>query len=609
MSPFVGRERELALLQDHLAAARGGQGQVVGVVGAPGMGKTRLLTEFCRRVPAHQVTMYEGRCLSYGQGIPYLPVRDLVRQVCGLAEGAAVAEHTTAVRQRLHASGITIEGDVALLLLLLDLPVALECLAHLSPEARQARTFGLLRHLVLDAAQHQPLVLVVENVHWSDPTSEAWLASLVERLPEAPVLLLGTYRPGYQPAWGAHAAVTQVAVLALHASESRTIVQAVLGTAALPEARLRAIVARAGGNPFFLEELAWHAVAQEGVDTPEAVPATVHAVVAARLDQLPPDEKRLLQTAAVLGTDVPFALLRHIADVSEPDLYCGLAHLHAAAFLSETRLFPEPAYTFKHALTQEVAYDSLLRERRRGLHARIVEALEALAPDQGAGQAERLAHHAFQGELWDKAVTYGQQAEPGPEYRGAFGESLIYYEQALQACAHLPDHGDTRVQAIDLRLTMGGALSARGEHRRRLALLREAEALARALDDRTRLGRVLAGMAHALMVTGDHAGAIAAGQQALELATALGECVLQMYVTHNLGQVYYAIGDFGRAAEVLRWNVEAADRGSDTHSTDVRIRSRAWLAQTLGASGPSRRASAMGRRLSASPREQARWNH
>ena len=128
-------------------------------------------------------------------------------------------------------------------------------------------------------------------------------------------------------------------------------------------------------------------------------------------------------------------------------------------------------------------------------------------------------------------------------------------------------------------------MSARGEHRRRLALLREAEALARALDDRTRLGRVLAGMAHVLMVTGDHAGAIAAGQQALELATALGERVLQMYVTYNLGQVYYAIGDFGRAAEVLRWNVEAADRGSDTHSTDVRIRSRAWLAQTLSAFG------------------------
>jgi class 3 adenylate cyclase len=201
MSPFVGRERELMLLLDHLTAALRGQGQVVGLVGAPGMGKTRLLTEFYRRVPGNQATVYEGQCLSYGQGTPYLPVRDIVQQVCGLAVGAEVAKHVAAVQQRLHACGITAEDDVALLLLL-DLPVAPECLARLSPEARQVRTFALLRHLLLDAAQRQPLVLVVENLHWSDPTSEAWLASLVERLPGAAVLLLGTYRPGYQPAWG-----------------------------------------------------------------------------------------------------------------------------------------------------------------------------------------------------------------------------------------------------------------------------------------------------------------------------------------------------------------------------------------------------------------------
>ncbi len=232
---------------------------------------------------------------------PYLPVRDLLRQVCGLAEGDATAEHTAAVQQRLHASGMTAEDDVALLLQLLDLPVAPEGLARLSPEARQARTFALLRHLVLHAAQQQPLVLVVENLHWSDPTSEAWLASLVERLAEAAVLLLGTYRPGYQPPWGAHAAVTQVALPPLRAPDSRAVVQAVLGAVALPEARLRAIVAQAAGNPFFLEELAWHAVEQGGPDTPGAVPETVHAVLAARMDRLPPEAKRLLQTAAVIG--------------------------------------------------------------------------------------------------------------------------------------------------------------------------------------------------------------------------------------------------------------------------------------------------------------------
>jgi class 3 adenylate cyclase len=409
-SSLVGRERELALLQDHLALAMAGQGQVVGVIGEPGMGKTRLVAEFCRRLSGAQVTVYEGRCLSYGQATPYLPVRDLMRQVCGLMDGDEVTEQVAAVQQRLQASGLTAAEDVALLLELLNLPGPLEGLARLSAEAQRVRPFALLRHLILDAAQRQPLLLVMENLHWSDPTSEAWLASLAERLPGAAVLLLGTYRPGYQPAWGAHTAVTQVAVPPLRAQDGRTAVQAVLGAVLLPEARLRALVAQAGGNPFFLEELAWRAVEQSGGETSGAVPETVHAVLAARLDRLPLEEKRLLQTAAVIGTEVPLPLLEAIADLPEEALHRGLAHLHAAEFLYETQVVPEFTYTFKHVLTREVAYGSLLQERQRVLHARMIEVLEALAPDRGAEPVERLAHHALRGEVWGKAVTYGQQA-------------------------------------------------------------------------------------------------------------------------------------------------------------------------------------------------------
>ena len=184
-----------------------------------------------------------------------------------------------------------------------------------------------------------------------------------------------------------------------------------------------------------------------------------------------------------------------------------------------------------------------------------------------------------------RPCTYCQQAGARAHDRAAFREAVAAFEQALQALAHLPEHGDTRGLAIELRLALGGSLSALGEHGRRLALLGEAEALARALDDRARLGRVLAGMANVLRMTGDHDGAIAAGQQALELAAALGDSALQVQASYPLGQAYYAIGDFGRAAELLRRNVEAADRESGTPSTDVRIRSRAWLARTLSALG------------------------
>jgi tetratricopeptide (TPR) repeat protein len=234
-----------------------------------------------------------------------------------------------------------------------------------------------------------------------------------------------------------------------------------------------------------------------------------------------------------------------------------------------------------------VAYGSLLLERRRVLHACLVEALEALAPERVGEQVERLAHHAVRGEVWAKAVTYGQQAGARAYDRAAFREALAAFEQALQALAHLPEDGDTGVRAVDLRLALGFSLVALGEYGRQLALLGEAEARARALDDRARLVQVLAQMTIALRATGDFDGAITAGQQALALANEQGDSVLQMQAALYLGLAYYNINDFGRAAELLWRNVEAVDRGSGTLtlSTDMQIRSRAWLARTLSMLG------------------------
>jgi tetratricopeptide (TPR) repeat protein len=288
----------------------------------------------------------------------------------------------------------------------------------------------------------------------------------------------------------------------------------------------------------------------------------------------------------VVGTDVPFTVLQTIADVPEVVLHRGLAHLQAAAFLYETRLFPEPDYSFTHTLTHEVAYGSLLLERRRVLHARILGALEALAPDRVAEQVERLAHHAVRGEVWDKAVTYCQQAGARAHDRAAFREAVAAFEQALQALVHLPEPSDTRGLAIELRLALGRSLAALGEYGRWLALLGEAEALARALDDRARLGQVLAQMGRLRRITGDYDGAIAAGRQALALATELGDSTLQVQASYRLGQVYVNIGDFGRAAELLRRNVEGADREeSGPPSIASRLLSQAWLAVTLSALG------------------------
>ena len=541
--------------------------------------------------------MLESASVSYGKATPYFPVIDLLKRY------AHVEEHDDPRTIRAKVTGQVLTLDEALqdtipaLLSLLDALPGDSPFLQLDPSQRRQRTLTALKRVLLRESQVQPLLLVFEDLHWIDSETQALLDSLVESLPTARLLLLVNYRPEYQHGWGAKTYYTQVRLDPLPLASAEELLQVLLGDdpGLVPLKQL--LIARTEGNPFFLEESV-RTLVETGVLGGERgayrldtalqslqVPATVQAVLAARIDRLPPEEKRLLQTAAVIGTEVPLPLLQAIAELPEEALHRGLAHLQAAEFLYETRLFPEPEYTFKHALTHEVAYGSLLQERRRALHARIVEALEALAPDRVAEQVERLAHHALRGEVWDKAVTYCQQAGARAYDRAAFREAVASFEQALQALAHLPEHGDTRVLAIELRLALGGPLSALGEYGRRLALLGEAEALARALDDRARLGRVLAQMAHVLRMTGDLDGAMAAGQQALELAAALGDSALQVQASHHLGQAYYAIGDFGRAAELLRRNVEAADRESGTPSTDLRIQSQAWLARTLSALG------------------------
>jgi tetratricopeptide (TPR) repeat protein len=319
------------------------------------------------------------------------------------------------------------------------------------------------------------------------------------------------------------------------------------------------------------------------------MPATVHAVLAARIDRLPPEDKHLLQTAAVIGHEVPLPLVQAIAELPAEALHRGLAHLQAAEFLYETRLFPEQEYTFKHALTHEVAYNSLLQERRRALHARIVAAVERLYADRLPEQAERLAQHAVRGEVWDKAVAYCRQAGTKALARAAFREVVGYSEQALAALRHLPESRATQEQAIDLRLDLRGALLELGELRQMLAHLGEAATLAAALGDQPRRGRVAAFMCRYLREMGDHDSAVAAGQQALAVAETRGDVALRVMAQQFLGVAYYALGDHRRALGVLRSNVELLTGDLIRESFGVvgypAVNSRAWFVRCLAELG------------------------
>jgi class 3 adenylate cyclase/tetratricopeptide (TPR) repeat protein len=611
LTRFVGRDQELVTLTQALAHAGQGHGQLVALLGEAGVGKSRLVYECVHGHATQGWRVLESTAVSYSTATPYFPMIDLLKRYCQVDDGDDVRTIRTKVTRQVLTLDETLQDTLPALLALLDAVPDDSSLLSLDPLQRRQRTLDALQRVLRRESQGQPLLLVCEDLHWIDTETQAVLDRLVESLPTARLLLLVTYRPAYQHGWGSKTYYTQVRLDPLPPASAEAFLAVLLGDnpSLVPLPPL--LIARTAGNPFFLEESV-RTLVETGVlvGTPGAyrlrqplqgmpVPATVQAVLAARIDRLPPEDKHLLQTAAVVGTDVPLALLRTIADVPEAALHHGLAHLQAAEFLYETRLFPVQEYTFRHALTHEVAYGSLLRERRRALHARLVEALEALAPDRGAEMAagrspdpvECLAHHALRGEVWGKAVAYGQQAGRRAYDRAAFREAVAYYDQVLKTLLHWPEHGDTGVRALELRLAVARPLIALSEYGRCLVLLGEAETLARALDDQPRLGRVLAQMTAVRRVMGDPDGAIAVGQQALALAVALGEPALQGAASRSLGMAYQATGDYGQAAALLRQSVrlqravEAADQEVGTPSTDTRLRAQAWLANILRALG------------------------
>src|SRR5262249_51482165 len=347
------------------------------------------------------------------------------------------------------------------LLHLLGCPSPLAPLTHLSPEARRARTFATLQQVMLHMSRHHPVVLAVENLHWIDATSEEFLASLVDRRGCASIVLAATYRAGYRPTWLDKSYATQLALPGLDAQESLAVVQSVPQTAQIPRAVQQAMVQTAGGNPFFLEELAWALVDQGGDVSPPAVPATVQAVLAARMDRLAPAAKRLLQTAAVIGHAVPLGLLAAITDdANDATLLQSLAQLQSAEFLYETPMEPERTYAFKHALTQEVAYGSLLHARRQTLHARVAQVLTTRCPETVATRPALLAQHYMAAGLHAQAIHYWHLAGQQALERSAHAEAIAHLRTGLTLLTALPETTERVQHELALHLALGAALIA-----------------------------------------------------------------------------------------------------------------------------------------------------
>jgi class 3 adenylate cyclase/tetratricopeptide (TPR) repeat protein len=572
LTRFVGRDAEIEQLRRALEHAGAGHGQLVATVGEPGVGKSRLFHEFTHSHRVQDWLILESGSVSYGKATTYLPVIDLLKGYFKVSDSETHREIRGKVTGKLLTLDRALEPILPALMALLDVPVEDGGWHALDPPQRRRRTLDAVKRLVLRESQVQPLLVVFEDLHWIDSETEAFLESLVESLPTARVLLLVNYRPEYQHGWGSKTYYTQLRLDALPPEGANELLLALLGTDATVEALKPVLIIRTGGNPFFLEEsvrtlVETHALVGERgahrlvrpLDTID-MPATVQAILASRIDRLVPEDKKLLQTASVTGKDVPFTLLLAVADLAEEDLRRGLSRLQAAEFLYETRLFPDLEYTFKHALTHEVAYGSLLGERRRALHARIVDAIERLYPDRPAEHIERLAHHAVRGELWEKAVAYLPEAAARAVGRGANIEAASCLEQALHVIDHLPENKARLEQSVDLRLELRNVLTARlVDLPRSLEWLPEAETVARRLGDQHRLARVFSHKTHSLWLIGEPQQASAAGHQALTLATAVGDFALIVAGRQYLGQVCRTQGDYPQAIALFRSNISALD--------------------------------------------------
>jgi len=535
LTRFVARDTEVEQLRRAQKLAGSGHGQVTAIIGEAGVGKSRLIYEFTHSHRLQGWLVLESASVSYGKATSYLPLIDLLKDYFKIQDRDDLREIHEKVTGKLLTLDEALKPTLPALLALLDVPLADASWNALDPAERRQRTLEGAKRLLLREARQQPVVVIFEDLHWIDSETQALLDTLVESLGSARLLLLVNYRPEYQHPWGSKTCYSQVRLDALRAESAAAMLDALLGDDVGLEPLKQLLVKR--GNPFFLEETVRTLVETKALIGERGryrltqplqasqFPATVQAVLAARIDRLLPDDKRLLQVASVVGKDVPFALLQAIADLPEEALPRGLEHLQAAEFLYETGLYPDLEYSFKHALTHEVAYGGLLHERRRDLHARIVEAIERLYRDRLVEHLERLAHHAMRGEVWEKAVAYLRQTGAKAFARSALREARAYFEQALGATQHLPE---SREQSIDLRLDLRNTLIALGEFEAMFGHLRAAEILAEALQDQRRLGWVSAYLSPYFSNTGDHDRAVETAQRALAIATASGDFALEV---------------------------------------------------------------------------------
>ena len=597
LTRFLGREDELRSLERLLEHAAGGEGQVVGVAGEAGIGKSRLVWEFTRSTRAQAWLLMEATAVAFAKATPYAPITAMLTAYFQVESADDATKIRAKVTARLLELDPALHWAIAPILSLGNIPADDPEYEALEPAERRRRIFGAVTRIVLRESERQPVLLVVENAHWADSETAALVETLVDEIRNARVLLLASYRTEYRSVWREQPHCTEIRLSPLSARSAEALIGEFLGPTLELQPLTRLLVERTGGNALFVEESVRSLIENEVLVGDRGayrlakplstiqIPDRVQSVLAARIDRLPEERKSFLQAGAVIGKDLPFSLLQAVAGVPVDQLLGNLADLEEAQFLQTTSLYPDLAYSFRHALTHDVVYSTLLKEQRRNLHARIVDALEALYPDRRAEHVERLAHHALGAELWFEAVGYLREAAAKAVARSANREAVAFLEQALAALAHIPETSQTFGYAIDVRLDMRPPLLQLGRLDEIRALSEDAARMAQQIGDEARQARAYAYLINYHYLRGEPAAALEYGERCLTIAERLGDRVLVSVARRYMGHAYHAQGQGRQAVRALQDNADAlageVEREPTTAAVIAYVSTCAWLAFTL----------------------------
>jgi class 3 adenylate cyclase/tetratricopeptide (TPR) repeat protein len=561
LTRFVGRTRELEHLADCFAQVKEGRGQVMGILGEAGVGKSRILLESRGILRREEYTYLEGSCLHYGDATAYLPILSVLRSYFDIREGEQQFLIKRKIVEKIIQLDEKLKGILPPLHDVLSLEVEDEGYLRLEPQRKREKTFEAIRNLLVRESQDRLLILAVEDLHWVDKTSEEFLSYLIGGLPNTHILLLLVYRPEYTHPWGSKSYYSQIRVDQLSNSASAELVQSILeGGEVAPDLK-ELIPNRTAGNPLFIEELT-HALLENGsiqkkdhqyVLSREVsgirVPDTIEGIIAGRMDRLEANLKRTMRVASVIGRDFAFRILSTITGMQE-ELRCHLIDLQTLEFIHEKSLFPELEYTFKHALTREVAYNSLLLKKRKDIHEKIGKAIEELYPGRLEEFYEMLAYHYSRSRNSEKAYHYLKLAGNKAARSYSNWEAFHFYKEAINLLNKLPETVQNKRKGIELRLLMEGPLVSLGHPEDSIEILRGGERLATELGDENSIAAFYNIIRGYYLVRGQPLQGLKYAENSFEAAMKMQNIDLAVSVGFVLCASYGAMGEHLKIAEV-----------------------------------------------------------